>query len=374
MKKYLNISWCLLLVLGFSSCEIEDDEIRDEPVDIGGYAVLADNNISIFDTNETLSIDFYTAEGVTAESVEILQRPDEDSPYQVIGTATVSGETATFNSSILGDLEADSYPIRIRTTYSNGNVSEDPFSVSVDHAISLGDNPTETTLDSLSTRVLEYEVFTFGATVDDVTLSVKEGSEGTYQATSLDLPTDEGTVEMSEIDLDELGIDLEVGDTLYYRFTVTSGTMTDSAESYVAIIPKAFTNTNSATISNDPDADELDLWTGEISAEEGEIVFLDPRGFAATADTDIMFVQVDEDYWESADVLSARAAYEEGAPVSTVTPVADGEVYVYAITRDVEDEDGNVETMTFYGVIQVGDIVVVNDTVVSLDIDYMEGR
>lgn len=368
MKKYLNISWSLLLVLGLSSCEVEDDDIRDEPVNIGGYAVLSDNHISVFDTNEDLGINFFTAEGVTVESVEILQGGT------VIGTATVSGETATFNTSIFGELEADSYPVRIRTTYSNGNVSEDPFTVSVDHAISLGDNPTETTMDSLSTVELSYEVSTFGATVDDVTLSVKEGSEGTYQATGLDLSTEEGTVVVSDIDLAGLGIALAVNDTLYYQFTATSGTLSDSAESYVAIVPKAFTNSNSATISNDADADELDLATGEVSADAGEIVFLDPRGFAATADSDITFVKVTEDFWASADVLSAKEAYEAGVAVSSVTPVADGEVYVYKVTRDVEDEDGNVETLTYYGVIQIGDVVVVNDTVVSFDVEYMEGR
>ena len=367
MKKYLNLSWCLLLVLGFSSCDTDDDGMRDEPRNIGGYATLSDSHISVFDTNEDLGINFFTAEGVTAQTVEILQ------DGTVIGTGTASGETGSFNTSILGELEADSYPVRIRTTYSNGNVSEDPFSVSVDHAVSLGDNPTETTMDSLSSVELSYELSTFGATVDDVTLSVKKGSEETYQETALDLSTEEGTVGMSEIDLAGLGIDLAVHDTLYYQFTATSGSLSDSAESYVAVIPKAFTNSNSATLSNSG-SDELDLATGEVSADAGEIAFLDPKGFVATAGSDISFVKVSDDFWETADVLSTKEAFEAGTPVTSVTPVAAGDVYVYEVSRVVEDEDGNTETLTYYGVIQIGDIVVVNDTVTSFDLEYMEGR
>lgn len=232
MKKYLNLSCCLLLALGFVSCNIDDEITIEQRGDIGGYAYLMDNSVSVFDTNEDLTIKIFNAEGVTAQSVDILQ------DGEVIGSGTVSGETATFNTSILGALETGSYPVRIRTTYSNGKTSEDAFTVSVDHAIFLGENPTEATMDSISSVELSYEVSTFGANVDDVTLSVKEGSESSYQATGLDLPTSEGTVEISEIDLAGLGINLAVNDTLYYQFTATSGALSDSAESHVAIVPK----------------------------------------------------------------------------------------------------------------------------------------
>ena len=374
MKQQLKyLSFCFL-ILGFASCD--DDEALIETRDVGANAVLVDRSITVLDQNEDITIDLFS-NNVNFETVTI-QDPDGNE----LTTANISDGTATFSTSELGDFafgenndeETGSFDFRIVSTLSNGEILNDPASISVDHAVSLEDNPTETTLDSLSTVELGYAVSTFGATVDDVTLSVKKGSEETYQETSIDLSTEEGTVELSEIDMADLGIALEVNDTLYYQFTATSGTLSDSVESHVAIVPKAFTNTNSATRSNDAAADELNLWTGEISAEEGEIVFLDPRGFAATTDSDIMFVQVDEDYWESADVLSARAEFEAGTPLSTISPVTEGEVYVYMVNRDVEDEDGNVETLTYYGVIQIGDIVVVNDSVVSFDVNYMEGR
>ena len=388
MKKYLNLSWCLLLVLGFSSCEVEDDEIRDEPVDIGGYAVLADDHISVFDTNEDLSVEFFTAEGVTVESVEILQGGE------VIGTATVSGETATFSSSIFGAFEFEdedgvihdtgSFPIRIRTTYSNGEVSEDPFSVSVDHAITLGDNPTETTMDSLSTRVLEYEVSTHAATVDDVTLMLKKNEDGTYADSGLgSLSTDGGSVEISETNYETLG--LTVGDTLYYKFTASSGSLTDSAESYLAVIPKDFQTSHSAELSSDLTMNQLNLWTGEVTADgdaDGEIAFLDPAGFTVINDADISFVPVPDDYFEGADVLSAKELYQAGVTagtdVTSATNLTQGDTFVYSTTRPVLDEDGEPtgETVTVYGVITVDSVTtttVDGETVTTLDLSFAEG-
>ncbi|MGB7843853.1 MAG: hypothetical protein WBL21_13740 [Salinimicrobium sp.] len=228
MKKYLNLSWCLLLVLGFSSCDTDDDGMRDEPTDIGGYAYPSQRSITFFDVNEDLNINFFTAEGVTAQTVEIL----EDGT--VIGTGTVSGETGSFNTSILGDLEPGSYPLRIRTTYSNGNVSEDPFTVSVGHPVNLGeDNPMEVTMDELSSVELEYEVSTFGAAIDEVLLMLKKNDAGTYMDSGVTLE-ESGTVELSETNYQDLN--LAVNDTLYYKFTAESGSLMDEAESYIVII------------------------------------------------------------------------------------------------------------------------------------------
>lgn len=380
MKTYFkHISFCLVLALGFASCE-SDDGYREDPTDLEGYAYLSNRSISRFDRNADLSIKLQTAEGVTAETVEILQ------DGEVIGTATVSGETASFNSSILGEFtfmdadsvvqETGSFPIRIRTTYSNGNVSEDPFSVAVKKVISLdSDNPTTTTMDSLASVNLIYDVFTFSATVDEVSLMLKKNSDGTYIPGGVELSTEEDTVVLSETNYKDL--DLQVNDTLYYKFTATSGTLTDEVVSTVAITPKAFTNSNSVTLSDDTGMNEVNLATGEVFAEgseEGEIRFLAPTGFKVINDADISFVMADEDFYADADVLSAAAEFALGTPVTSVTDLESGDVLVYKVTREVEDEDGEVETLTYYGVMKIGNVTVVNGEAVSFEIDYAEGR
>lgn len=375
--KYWGLS--LFLAAGLTSCESDEaDYQEDATADIGGYARVTDRSISRFDRNSDLNINLFTAEGVTAETVEIVQGGS------VIGSANVSGETASFNTSILGDFtfpnaggvdqQTGSYPLRVRTTYSNGQTSEDPFTVNVGKVISLGDNATETTMDSLSSVTLDYEVSTFSADVDDVLLELKKNSDGTYTDSDVDLDTEDGSVMLSETNYTDL--DLEVNDTLYYRFTATSGSLNDVTSGQVAIIPKAFTNTNSATISNDLMMNQLNLGSGEVTAdgtEGGEIRFLEPTGFEVIEGSNIDFVQVDEDFFDDADVLSARAAYENGTAMESFTNLENGDTFVYRTTRDVEDEDGNSETFNFYGVFQIGNVTVVDGIVVSFDIDYAEG-
>jgi len=375
--KYWGLS--LFLAAGLTSCESDEaDYQEDATADIGGYARVTDRSISRFDRNSDLNINLFTAEGVTAETVEIVQGGS------VIGSANVSGETASFNTSILGDFtfpnadgvdqQTGSYPLRVRTTYSNGQTSEDPFTVNVGKVISLGDNATETTMDSLSSVTLDYEVSTFSADVDDVLLELKKNSDGTYTDSDVDLDTEDGSVMLSETNYTDL--DLDVNDTLYYRFTATSGSLNDVTSGQVAIIPKAFTNTNSATISNDLMMNQLNLGSGEVTAdgtEGGEIRFLEPTGFEVIEGSNIDFVQVDEDFFDDADVLSARAAYENGTAMESFTNLENGDTFVYRTTRDVEDEDGNSETFNFYGVFQIGNVTVVDGIVVSFDIDYAEG-
>lgn len=388
MKKYLNLSWCLLLVLGFASCDTDDD-VRDQPREIGGYATLSDSHISVFDTNEDLSINLYTAEGVTAQSVEIMQ------DGAVIGTGTVSGETASFSSSIFGAFEFEdddgvihstgSFPIRIRTTYSNGEVSEDGFSVSVDHAVELGDNPTETNLDSLSSRKLEYEVTTHAANVDMVTLMLKKNDAGIYMDSGIaDLSVAQDSVFISETNYETLG--LTTGDTLYYKFTATSGSLMDSASSYVAINNKEFAVSNEGMLSSDLSMNQYNLYTGEVSADGnmgGEIAYMAPTGFTVINGAALDFVQVADDHFDTTGegVVFAREAYNNAAAVklTTVANVSNGDVFVYSTMRDVLDEDGEPTGAqeTVYGIFKIGAVsttTVDGATVTSFDVENMEGN
>lgn len=360
--KYLSLLLCI--VIGFTSCDKEDNDYQDKIIDLGGYATLSDNTITVFDTNADLDIKLYNGEGVTPESVELFL--DGSS----IGTATVNGDMATFNSSMLGDVfdESGSYSLTIKTTYSSGDYSEDTFSLYVDPALSASeDNPTETTMDSLSTRVLEYEVSTFAAAVDDVTLMIKKNSDGTYMNSGIsDLATDEGAVTISETNYQDL--DLKVNDTLYYKFTATSGSQTDSSESYIAINPKDFQDSYSVTLSNDASMSQLNLATGEILADDstdGEIKFMSPSGFEVANGADLSFIEVESDFYASADVLSAADMYAMGTPVTSVDSASMGDVYIYKVTRDGED---------YYGIMKIGDVNVVNGDTVSIEIDYMEGQ
>lgn len=374
--KYLSLCFLAATLL---SCE--DDEAVIETREVGANAVLADNHISVLDRNEDVTIELFS-NNVNFETVSI-----EDGDGNQITTATVSDGVATFNTSAIGDeaFEDGSFDFRIVSTLSNGEILDDPASISIDHAISLDDNPTTASADTYAAVELGYAVSTFAATVDEVNLSVKEGSETTYQPTALELSTEEGTVELGDIDLAGLGITLEVGDTLYYQFTAMSGELSDSAESYVAIVPKDFQTSHSATLSSDLTMNQLNLMTGELSAdgdESGEIAFVEPAGFTVIGDSDLTFVLAPDSYLENADVLSAKEFFEAGVSagegLTTVTDLSKGDTYIYSTTRAELDEDGEPtgETVTVYGVITVESVTTTTTDgveVTTIDLSFWEG-
>ena len=232
--KYIGIAILSAGVL--TSCD-DDDSFNNETVDLGGYAYLTDQNLSVFDNNESLNIDIFTQNGVTAESMELLQ------DGQSIGTATISENSASFNSSVLGSftLEDDEtstdYPLTLETTYSNGNTSADTFTIGVEEAISISDDNVSTIeLDSIDNASLGYSTFTNSASIDSVNVYLKRNANGTYITNNIsDFPeSGEGEIALSDTNYSDLN--LAVNDTLYYRFAAYSGDLSSAQESTIIII------------------------------------------------------------------------------------------------------------------------------------------
>ncbi|PKD16497.1 hypothetical protein APR41_09145 [Salegentibacter salinarum] len=232
MKNILKyISFCLIAVVGLSSCEPDDNGYREDPRDVGGYAYLQTQSLTVFDYDQDLSIELFTDEGVTVESVEII----EDG--STLTTANISGDMATFNAADLGSFAVDStYSVRVRANLSNGNVSDDPATISVVEAVALGDdNPEEAPINKLDDVELEYSVSTTSAPIDEVNLWVKNGEDAEYMMIEgLDLATEEGSVSMS--DFDYSGLNLEVGDVIFYQFEATRGELTEGAEGEITVL------------------------------------------------------------------------------------------------------------------------------------------
>lgn len=268
MKNILkHISLCLIAVVGLSSCEPDDNGYRDDNRDVGGYAHLQTRSLTIFDFDQDLNIAIYTGEGVTVESVEIVH------DGSVISTADVSGETATFNASDLGDFEAgDSFPVIVRTNLSNGEVSEEPATISIGNAVALGDdNLEEAPINMLDEVELEYSVNTSTAPIDEVNLWIKNGEDAEYIMIDTELDTESGSVSMGDIDYS--GLNLEVGDIIFYQFAATRGDLTEGAEGEIEVLEAAEEengegdgNDNDGSDGDDSDEDDSD---GDDSDEDG---------------------------------------------------------------------------------------------------------
>lgn len=369
MKKTIKLlSLSFLVALGVSSCEPAEDDIRETPRELGGYAYLSDRTISSFDQNESLNINLFTAEGVEVESVEIV----EDGT--VLGNATVSGETASFNASILGDLEAgDEFDVRVRTTLSNGNVAEDPFTIVVTDALSLDEVPESVRFLDTTTNVLTYSTFADYATIDQVSLFFRSNLDDEYSLVADDLDVGGGEVDLGEFDFEGSG--LTAGDTIYYRFVAESGEFSEEAVAVIPIVPQEFVGSTTSTLSEDPTMDSYSFEAGEyVPNEEAEFLFMSPLGFETQMGVDFVQATVPDDmtpaeFFEETDLMEAETIYMDGSPMTSVEDVEAGDIFIYRVVR--QNEDG--EDVVFYGMVRIGDVTVTNATEESFDFEYTEG-
>jgi len=379
MKKHFkSISLCILIAVGFSSCETDDNSLP--PTELGGYVHLTDRTISLFDTNADLNLNLFTKSGVTVDAVEIQQ------DGAVIANAVVSAETASFNSSTLGEfvfLDDDdveqptgSFPVFVSSTLSNGKTAGDPFTINVVDAISFDDKPKSVEFMNNTETILSYETFTHSATIDDVTLFWKKNEAGTYAESDLVLDVDGDEINLGDIDY--AAFDAKVGDIIFYKFVATSGALSQEIVAEITILPQSFGAATNATLSPEAGMNEYNLGSGEfaIEGETGEMSFKAPSGFGLAVD----FVKVTvpegmtaEEYFNDTDLMVAEAAYNAGTKVTSVDNVSDGDVYIYKVTRTITDEDEVEEDFVFYGIIKIDNTIVVNGTANSFEFKYAEG-
>jgi len=379
MKKHFkSISLCILIAVGFSSCETDDNSLP--PTDLGGYAHLTDRTISLFDTNADLNLNLITKSGVTVDAVEIQQ------DGAVIANAVVSGETASFNSSTLGEfvfLDDDdveqptgSFPVFVSSTLSNGKTSGDPFTINVVDAISFDEKPGSVKFMDSTTTILSYETFTHSATIDDVILSWKKNKLGTYVESDLVLDVDGDEINLADMDYDAFGAG--ANDTIYYKFVATSGTLSQEIVAKIAILPQSFGAATNATLSPEAGMNEFNLGSGEfaIEGETGEMSFTAPAGFDLAFDfvkATVPTGMTAEAYFNNTDLMVAEAAYIAGTKETSVDNVSDGDVYIYKVTRTITDEDEVDADFDFYGIIKIDNTIVVNGTANSFEFKYAEG-
>jgi hypothetical protein len=389
MKKHFkSISLCILIAVGFSSCTTDDNSL--DPTNLGGYVHLTDSEISLFDTNADLNLNLITNSGVTVTAVEIL----EDSlSGAVIANATVSGETASFNSSTLGEFvfiddddvahDTGDFPIFISSTLSNGKKAGDPTTVHVVDAISFDKEPGSVKFMDSTTTILSYETFTHSATIDDVIFSWKKNKLGTYVESDLVLNVEKDSINLADIDYE--AFDAGANDTIYYKFVANSGDLSQEIVAKIAILPQSFGAATNATLSAATGKNEYNLGSGEfaIEGETGEMSFTAPSGFDLAVD----FVKVTvpamdaEDYFNNTDLFEAEDAYDAGVKLSSIVAVSNGDVYIYKVTRTItrvivndDDEEEEVEEdFVFYGIIKIDNTIVVNGTANSFEFKYAEG-
>lgn len=374
LKIFLILPLCAIL-----SCSEDEEGIGYG--DLGANIILNTSSLTNLDENHTMEFSLITADDVSVTGMEVTKGTNTSS-------ATISGETATFNSSLLGTLngnEEDGIDISVVSTLSNGIPYSKDFTVSVSKALSLEKGLDAITYDTAVEDTLIFTASTKSAVIDNISLEWKSGKEGTYAPTTplgSPLNVDGDTIIFSNFTDASYGYNLAVKDTLYYRFIATSGTLTDSLETYMPIISQTFDASSKVVLSSDVTKNKLNLDTAtfytDTNTEDGEIVFKSPTGFEKEGSTDIDFIKVgdlsgESEYYNTVDklfaekdLLIAQRLYDDGTKLTEVTEVEKGDLYIYKITRDV----------TEYGMIKIGDIVSTNGgtTLTEISIEFGEAE
>ena len=406
MKKYIKHISLLALFATFSSCTTTVDQYATTPT--GGNVLLTDTKISRLDTNNDIALQVVTKSGVTATKIEIFNNIAASTTAAIIlgnkiadGTLT-SATAATFSSSTISGnanfasnqaTATGAIQLAFVTTYSDGTTTTSRFAITIARGInfvnsdgivisSTGINNVKYLDPSLTNNIISYKVYKkYAATVvDNVTVEWKKNLNGTYAPVTGTFPITNGSIDLGTIPYADYG--LAVGDDLYYRFTVTSGTQKDYIETFVTVTNQVLNSSKSANLYQDLTANKFSFQTGmnyaDTDTTHGEIVFTSPFGIAKEVTTSINFVKVNNPsttYYTDTDLFMADADYNAGTKVTSLTNLASDDVIIYKVTRNINT--GTVDTpvykdFTYYGLLKIGAKTSDNSTT-SFMFDYKEG-
>jgi len=375
--KYLILAF---LAIGIYSCD--DEEYSLEGADIGGNSVLTDKKISLFDTNEDLNIDLFTADGLTVNSIVVNKDGSK------IADATVNGASASFSTSSLGtfmfgddlDETTGSFSVDFLSTLSNGQTYTNDNTIKVVHAIEMDEEQATVKYMDTTSQVVSFSTFTKYATIDNVVVAWKKGKLGTYAEDS-NYTFDDDNMEIELNDLDYINdYSLVAGDTLYYKFTATSGALTDFAETSIAIKAQLMDGATAGLVSTT--STEYSFTNKE--AKNGEIEFVSPLGFTvvAPAAMELEFVEITlpagvtaGDYFSTGDIVDAITQFNNGPTMVSTSNLVKDMMYAYKIIRVEKNEDDEDVNQTYYGLLKIGDIVLTNPTSKEeVNFDFKEGH
>lgn len=390
MKNIIKLITFGVFIFTLSSCD--DKELPYEFVDLGANVIIKDKSITVFDRNEKLDILIFTKSGIGVNSIQ-LKKIVRDNNGKItnkntIDNAQINGNTATFNAVTLApydqfgkdkDERYGKFELELLSTLSNGKTINNKSEVSVGKALKFKEeiesieyenpyNYKDKNGNTINKRII-YKVSTAQADIDAITLEWKNKKGGTYAAIAKPLKIKGDTIDLKKtLEYKNAPYNLKIGDTLYYKFTLKKGSIEESHESKVAIVTQPMLTSSSNTLSN---IEKFYNFSKESKKEDGaEITYVNPQGFKAAAANNIKFVKsplIGDDasaYYDNGGLFEAKRDFESGSATNTVSGVTKGDVYIYKIER---------KSISYYGLIKIGNIVNTGTANETLDISFKEG-
>ncbi len=414
MKKYIKQIILLALVVSFASCE-DDVEI---PMTQGGGNITNPGSISRLDNAVPLTFKIITQEGVAATAIEVYRNTAGSTAKPIVLGAKVSdatigadGKTAVYNSSTLGSFDVfpvtgsdgtvtltgktGTFPLAVKTTFSNGTMSITPYVQTIAKGIvwktinSDGDPVTNATSGVTSFKLNDPKSVNirFAAVKKaETTISSIVGQWSKNGGAYTDLPlTFENNTSVQKVDVANIPYStyggLVAGDAITYKFIVTAGTQSDFITTKITVADQVFGGSSAGSISQDAAMNEFSFATGknyEAGNKAGEIEFMADYGIMATATSGITFVVNSGLDYSEANLFDAKAAYNAGTPVTSVTDLAVSKVLLYKITRKVNmgsTDEPDFQNVTYYGLMEVSELTLVTTAtaIQGVKFEYKEG-
>ncbi|MBP2830955.1 hypothetical protein J8281_02045 [Aquimarina sp. U1-2] len=402
MKTLIKSIFIASIIITTHSCSDDDEAIGATGSTAGATIRIEDSEITALDANSDLTLNLSGNNQITSISIvkegQEFEDGDTFSEDENIGTATISGDVATFSASTLlpfvfpGKEEGDtkstgSFDLDI--TYEGGEISPAFVrqTVTVRNVTQVSQEVKSVIVKDTATSAIKFGASTGVAPIDSFVVTVRD-----QNGTQLADISDQFEISNNRVN-DSIVIERETyiteynkskGDTLIYSFTATSGTLSQTTETKVAIVPQPLGEIVEGVFAKDTTRNQLNLLTGETSIKDafsGDIEFVGPQGFEAisntnddgqTYTTDIEFVELSingaKAFEAYNDVEQAKEDFDAGTAVSSVQ-VQNGDIYVYKITRNVGTAEEPVDKV-FYGAILVNEVTITNPSAADPGVEF----
>lgn len=362
-----------MLIIGILSFSCNGDDDADlSGAEINGNITFSNSYISEFDTNKDLNFSLLSLDGVTFDEIKVYEGSTEIANTVIDNTA----QNAVFNSSTLGDFnftddsdedgddKTGAYAINTISKLSNGNSFLNNFTVRVKKELTMDDEVASVIFaDTLKTSI-SFATRTDMANLDFVKVFWKKNFNGTFvEDTDFTFDEDNKVVEFDDVVDMTTKYALAVNDTVYFKFMTQKGTLTDDVTTTIGIDAQVLNNASTGTINNG--ADNVFSFS-----DDNTISYASPFGFSVDAPSTMQFVSTGINY--DSDIFEVKNAFDAGTQVTSVSNLSQGDILVYKTDRIVVEDDVNV-TKTFYGILEVEGIELINGTDEIINFKYNEG-
>ena len=159
--------------------------------------------------------------------------------------------------------------------------------------------------------------------------------------------------------IEVVGNDYSINDTVYYKFTASSGNY--DVENVISFpVEKPFYGTTGTFTLDTTEEQAYNLVANKLVVDSTGIDSADVAinyGGGTTigfeSDHNAMFSSATEEIYENNNVDEVESEYDANAASSSVTNVSKGDVYIYKTTREIDGE-----TEEYYGLLKVAEAVV----------------